>query len=208
MVPNMIIYVRADPKICMERINARNRAEEMGRIDLEYLSMLHDCHERWLNPANEAMRSGQWNVIILDGNIPQPQIEPAYENLFRIIERKLQTENQATGKVLIDNSLGIIVLSPDAYVPQRATFKSIGYDLYSPKTIVLPPHSRQCVLVDIAITLPQGTYGRIAPRSGLALKGIDIAGGVIDPDFTGNIGVIMVNQGPAEFQGTIIFCNL
>ena len=52
----------------------------------------------------------------------------------------------------------------------------------------------------LAIGLPQGTYGRIAPRSGLASKvGISIDAGVIDRDFIGEIKVLLVNNGPEEF---------
>jgi dUTP pyrophosphatase len=44
------------------------------------------------------------------------------------------------------------------------------------------------------LEIPEGYYGRIAPRSGLALKqGIDVLGGVIDASYRGEIGVILVN---------------
>ena len=44
--------------------------------------------------------------------------------------------------------------------------------------------------------MPEGVYGRIAPRSGLSIRhSVDIAGGVIDPDYRGEIRVIMVNNG-------------
>ena len=56
-----------------------------------------------------------------------------------------------------------------------------------------------CGVADISIMLPEGTYGRIAPRSGLALhQFIGIDGEVIDFDYTGNVGVIFFNHG---FEG-------
>jgi dUTP pyrophosphatase len=48
----------------------------------------------------------------------------------------------------------------------------------------------------ISVELPVGTYGRVVPQSGLALKhGITIGAGVIDQDYTGNIKVLIFNQG-------------
>ena len=53
---------------------------------------------------------------------------------------------------------------------------------------------------DIRIKLPTGTYGRIAPRSGLAIKfQIDIGAGVIDEDYRGNVGVILINHSDDDF---------
>ena len=48
---------------------------------------------------------------------------------------------------------------------------------------------------DLAIALPEGTYGRVAPRSGLAWKKhIDVGAGVIDRDYRGNVGVVLFNH--------------
>jgi dUTP pyrophosphatase len=48
---------------------------------------------------------------------------------------------------------------------------------------------------------PRGVYGRVAPRSGLAVKyGIQVGAGVIDPDYTGEISVVIFNMGDADFE--------
>ncbi|ELU04579.1 hypothetical protein CAPTEDRAFT_178519 [Capitella teleta] len=53
---------------------------------------------------------------------------------------------------------------------------------------------KQLVKTDIQIAVPDGCYGRVAPRSGLAHKHfIDVGAGVIDQDYRGNVGVILFN---------------
>lgn len=52
----------------------------------------------------------------------------------------------------------------------------------------------------IAIAAPSGHYARVAPRSGLAYKsGMDVMAGVIDEDYRGDVGVILINLGDKDF---------
>ncbi len=48
--PEAIIYLQCDPQIAYERVKKRARTEEEA-ISLEYLTRLHDYHEKWLNGA-------------------------------------------------------------------------------------------------------------------------------------------------------------
>ena len=53
----------------------------------------------------------------------------------------------------------------------------------------VPARGKGLVKTDIQIKVPSGTYGRIAPRSGLSWKNhIDIGAGVVDEDYRGNVG--------------------
>ncbi len=89
----------------------------------------------------------------------------------------------------------------DSQIPQRASPGSAGYDLYSHESTTLGPGKRKAVDIGIGMTVPVGTYGRIAPRSGLAFKhGIDVLAGVIDRDYTGLVKVILHNTGEQEFE--------
>jgi dUTP pyrophosphatase len=90
--------------------------------------------------------------------------------------------------------LNVIKLDPHAILPARATPGSAGYDLFSIDSYVVLPHRRVVVSTGISVQLPPGTYGRIAPRSGLAVKhGLDVLAGVVDPDYTGEIKIVLQN---------------
>jgi dUTP pyrophosphatase len=92
-------------------------------------------------------------------------------------------------------------LTEHAMMPQRGTEEAAGYDLTANETVVIKSGERSLVSTGIAITVPKNTYGRIAPRSGLAFKhGIDVLAGVIDRDYTGEVKVILLNTGTSDFQ--------
>lgn len=91
-------------------------------------------------------------------------------------------------------ALNVSKLVPHAILPARATDGAAGYDLYSADSYVILPGHRVVVSTGIALQLPLGTYGRIAPRSGLAVKhGLNILAGVVDPDYTGEVKVVLHN---------------
>tara|TARA_B000000437_G_C11455901_1_gene228412 strand:+ start:122 stop:544 length:423 start_codon:yes stop_codon:yes gene_type:complete len=81
----------------------------------------------------------------------------------------------------------------DALPPTRGSDEAAGYDLYSyeNETIV----SNQIKLIDtgISIKVPEGTYGRIAPRSSVSKRGILINAGVIDRDYRGPVKIMIHN---------------
>ena len=116
-------------------------------------------------------------------------------------------------------------MSEHAIPPARASACAAGYDLcrcvrwpiptaFALRALIASPHhlhrsayagvvparGRVLLKTDIAIAVPSGTYGRVAPRSGLALKnGIDTGAGVIDEDYRGNVGVILFNHTDTDF---------
>ena len=65
-------------------------------------------------------------------------------------------------------------------LPKRSSDEAAGLDLYASKDQTIQPGTRALVDTGIRIKLPSGTYGRIAPRSGMSVKGIDVSAGVID----------------------------
>lgn len=66
---------------------------------------------------------------------------------------------------------------PEAYAPTKGSVKSAGYDLKSAFDVTVPARDKSLVDTGLKIQLPEGCYGRIAPRSGLAVKNfIDVGG--------------------------------
>jgi dUTP pyrophosphatase len=85
-------------------------------------------------------------------------------------------------------------LSDKAKIPSQGSKYAAGYDLYAAEEVLVNTMGRKLVKTNISIAIPEGYYGRIAPRSGLAYKnGIDVLAGVIDSDYRGDIGVILLN---------------
>lgn len=91
-------------------------------------------------------------------------------------------------------------LSDDAILPFKGSEWSAGFDLSAAKATTIAAGGRGIVATDLSIACPAGTYGRIAPRSGLAVKkGIDVGAGVVDADYRGPVGVVLFNFGTEDF---------
>jgi dUTP pyrophosphatase len=92
-------------------------------------------------------------------------------------------------------------LSDKATTPTRGSAFAAGYDLYASKDIIVPSRGKVLVSTDISMACPEGTYGRIAPRSGLASKHfIDTGAGVIDADYRGEVKVLLFNHAEKDFE--------
>ncbi|KAK0729227.1 dUTPase-like protein [Apiosordaria backusii] len=98
-------------------------------------------------------------------------------------------------------ALQVKKLSSTARLPTRGSAFAAGYDLYASKDTTIPARGKALVDTDISIAVPANTYGRIAPRSGLAAKHfIDTGAGVIDADYRGPVKVLLFNHADADFE--------
>lgn len=94
----------------------------------------------------------------------------------------------------------VVLLTPTSKAPTRQTEFSAGYDIYANKNDVISQSKRKLISTGFKIAIPDGYYGRIAPRSSLACKhGIDIGAGVIDSDYRGEVKVVLINNGNTNF---------
>ena len=99
--------------------------------------------------------------------------------------------------------IDLVKSNPDAAIPTIATQGSAGADLCSimPETIIYPGETK-LVKTGINISIPLGYAGFVCSRSGLALKQnvfVLNAPGIIDSDYTGEVGVILHNASDDRF---------
>ena len=95
----------------------------------------------------------------------------------------------------------------DVPLPTYQTADSVGMDLHAAvaETVTVPPGKTATVPCGFAMAVPAGHEAQVRPRSGLAAKhGVTVLNtpGTIDPDYRGEVRVILVNHGAAPFEVT------
>ena len=89
-------------------------------------------------------------------------------------------------------------LDPRAVLPSRGSSFAAGLDICSIEDLIIEPHQRASARTGLAVAIPHGFYGRVAPRSGLAVRhGLDVLAGVIDSDYRGELCCILYNTSDA-----------
>ncbi|HID79514.1 MAG TPA: dUTP diphosphatase [Aquifex aeolicus] len=92
-------------------------------------------------------------------------------------------------------------LREDARLPVRKRKGDAGLDLYSVENVILKPGEWKAVSTGIAIEIPQGYFGLVKDRSGLALKyALHCLAGVIDENYRGEVKVLLINLGNREVK--------
>lgn len=93
-----------------------------------------------------------------------------------------------------------IVLDEGCYVPQKAHQADAGYDLRTPKRVVIHRHDSATIDTGVHIDIPNGWFGKIESKSGLnANQHVVCLGGVIDSGYTGSIKVTLYNLGEQDY---------
>jgi dUTP pyrophosphatase len=96
-------------------------------------------------------------------------------------------------------------LHADAYLPEYAhgPLEDAGLDIRSLEEATLRPHVPQAIATGLALEIPVGFEVQIRPRSGLALKHaitLPNSPATIDPGYRGELKVILLNLGLADYQ--------
>jgi dUTP pyrophosphatase len=81
-----------------------------------------------------------------------------------------------------------------ALMPSRATSGSIGYDVFAMSEVTVRPRNPTVVPLGFALIPPQNYYGQLFTKSSSAMEGLVVLGGVIDPDYRGEVAAILHNM--------------
>ena len=95
----------------------------------------------------------------------------------------------------------VVRLDPALPLPSYQRVGDAGMDLYSTHDATIPPSGRAIVGTGIAVAIPDGYAGFVAPRSGLAARlGLSVvnAPGIVDSGYRGEIKVILINHDPVD----------
>ncbi|KAK6905833.1 dUTP pyrophosphatase [Kwoniella mangroviensis CBS 10435] len=97
--------------------------------------------------------------------------------------------------------LDVQLLSDRGTLPTLGSDFAAGLDLYSAESKIVPARGKALIDLQLSIAVPNGHYGRIAPRSGLASKhSIQTGAGVIDADYRGPVMVLLFNHSDTDFE--------
>ena len=82
---NEIIYLRSTPELAFERLRQRNRPEEK-KVDLNYLTLIHDLHEQWLMTTS---KTNDTKVTVIDQNQSLEDTLRAADSLALELKKKI-----------------------------------------------------------------------------------------------------------------------
>ena len=87
--------------------------------------------------------------------------------------------------------------SKHAKEPKQATLGSTGHDLFTAGQKLIQPRTVAPVTLELNLEIPEGSFGKIYPRSGLLKRNfVSCGSSLIDQDYLGTVMVLMTNNGP------------
>ena len=127
-----------------------------------------------------------------DSEMPRKHLRPR-PNLGRKFRDLLTSDEE---------SLQVIKIKVDknSTKPTKGTQGSAAHDLYSDEKLTIKPGETKAVPVRLRIAIPEGYCLLILSRSGLAKKGITVAGGLIDSDYRGPIFTLLYNSSKEDHR--------
>lgn len=87
----------------------------------------------------------------------------------------------------------IKLFDKDVKLPAKSHLPDSGIDIFQPESFTIMPFETKTVDLKLAIAIPEGHAGMLVPRSSIAEQGLIIQTSIIDPDYTGQIHLIITN---------------
>ncbi|KAG6510313.1 hypothetical protein ZIOFF_028323 [Zingiber officinale] len=190
------VYVHCSEEAMLVTTNQVDRAFiQQESYDRLQRSVLIRGYENW--------RNGEANLLITKGMVGRlsntPNVGFAYlvENVVEYLTthgvRALPGRHNSTSSIIGQNW---IIQQSTVNIPMQLTEVntrnlldgriSIRYAIVIKESYTIPPHGRILSSTGIYMAVPEGTYGGIAPRSGVAwMHEIHIGVGIIDSDYRG-----------------------
>lgn len=78
-------------------------------------------------------------------------------------------------------------------MPVKSHLPDVGLDIFTPKEFWLRPLETITIGLELAVSIPEGFAGMLVPRSSITERGMIVQTAVIDPDYTGEIHLIITN---------------
>lgn len=78
-------------------------------------------------------------------------------------------------------------------MPVKSHLPDVGLDIFTPKEFWLSPLETITIGLELAVSIPEGFAGMLVPRSSITERGMIVQTAVIDPDYTGEIHLIITN---------------
>ena len=78
-------------------------------------------------------------------------------------------------------------------LPKKSHLPDSGLDIFMPCDLIISSLETKTIGLEIAVSIPEGHAGILVPRSSIAQQGLLIQTSIIDPDYTGEIHLIITN---------------
>ena len=98
-------------------------------------------------------------------------------------------------------NLKFVKFSSNIKAPSKSTKFAVGLDIHSPADYLISAKDQAIIPTGLRIQVPPGHYGHLCSKSGLAMQcHTHVGAGIIDPDYTGEVKVLLFNLGHKPFQ--------
>ncbi|PCH39523.1 dUTPase-like protein [Wolfiporia cocos MD-104 SS10] len=84
-------------------------------------------------------------------------------------------------------------IGPQGTEPYKGSNHAAGYDIHAAEDARINPHLTIVVTTDLKVLLPYGSFAKLETWSSMAIKGLQVQGGIIDWDYCGELKVMIHN---------------